>query len=784
MPISNILGKLRYNVRGEWSTLTTYAVDDIVTRVGSSYICILASNNNDPITNVNYWRPISTMPRDRGEWNSGTTYYVNDVVSVTSTNAYNQYYNWQDEDVYICITITSTNQPPASNPSSWAKISSGVFNKRLAWLGGVNEGFVPPYKTIWDAKCGASTGGVGIVSITAGGSGFTTTIGSPAGLSAATVTFSGGPGAGASAVAYVSAAGTIFNIELVNPGSNYTNPVSVTIAGGGGASATATAFSFQTRVGMGDTFGTFKGPWHHNAAGGGESWLKYINRNYGLTQYGYNYGGTGNTNGHGSANDRQYIPSEANFIHLDWYEGLLPTPDGLPPKIIQVEGGIYNTLVLFNNGEVHYSGYNGNYASGDNTTTNPGAYTRCGYARINKSGTSVLRGKKAIRIASTAGGDVNASCTNYALVENTDGARELWTWGYNGYGQTGNGNTTNNVAVPILNTFNQATNGKIVSIWATGGDYGSFYLLTDKGNMYSCGYNNYGQLGLNNTTTTSTLTLVKAWGTGTSRVKKFVVVGGSTACCCFVLQENGTLWSWGYNGYGQLGHGHTNNIYAPIQVYSGGYTGSSGANVVGTPSGTALTNVFDVWGGGPNNVTGSYIVRGTAVNSTTAFSTGYNGYYNLSTGPTDSANKSIFTAMLVNNSTALTNVVDIASNASINTAAYNGLLLKRYNGEWYSGGYNNGCAGVGHADAYNARQVQDPNYLASNQLAKNNILWPQAFDQNYIKCVQRMSNTSSGQTMWVYLKTGQLYGCNTDNQYGTLGHRSQGSHVPTRPINH
>ena len=781
MPVSNILGKLRYNVRGEWSTLTTYAVDDIVTRVGSSYICILASNNNDPITNVNYWRPISTMPRDRGEWNSGTTYYVNDIVGVTATNLYNQYYNWQDKDTYICITTTSTNQPPASNPSSWTKLASGTFNKKFAWLGGVNEGFVPPYKTLWDAKCGASTGGVGIVSITAGGSGFTTTTGYPAGLSAATVTFSGGPGAGASAVAYVSAAGTIFRVEIVSPGSNYTNPVSVTITGGGGASATATAFSFQTRVGMGDTFGTFKGSWHHGFGSGGESWLKYITRNYGLMQYGYN-NSTYNANGYASLSQRQAHPSEADFIHLDWYEGLLPTPDGLPPKVIQVEAGLYNTLVLFNNGEVHYAGYNGNYNAGDATGTNAVSYERCGYARINKSGTSVLRGKKAIRIASCIGGDANASACNYALVENTDGARELWAWGYNGYGQTGNGNTTNNVTVPILITFNQAANGKITEIWATGGDYGALYVLTDKGNMYSCGYNAYGQLGLNNTTTTSTLTLVKAWGTGTSRVKKFIVAGGNTAHSCFVIQENGTLWSWGYNGYGQLGHGHTNNIYRPIQVYSAGYTGSSGANVAGTPSGTALTDVFDVWGGGPNNPCGTYISRGTVVSSTTAFASGYNGYNNLTTGATDTTNKSVFTAMQVNNGTALTNVIDVVANSS--SGNHNGLLLKRYNGEWYSGGYNNGIGGVGHADAYNARQVQDPNYVASNQRAKNNILWPQAFDQNYIKYVQRIGNTSSGQSIFVYLKTGQLYGSNTDNDFGTLGYKGQGSHVPTRLINH
>ncbi len=780
MPVSNVLGKIRYNVRGVWSTTTSYIVDDIVTRVGSSYICILASTNNDPITNPTYWTKIGTMPRDRGEWSSATTYYENDIVGVTTTNLYNQYYNWEDENSYICITSTSTNQYPESNPSSWTKIASGRFNKRFAWLGGVNEGFVPTYKQLWDAKCGASTGGVGIVTLTNGGSGYTTSIGYPAGLSTATVTFSGGVGSGASAVAYVSSNGAISGIEIVNPGTNYTNPVLVSISGGGGINATATAFSFQTKVGMGDTVGTFKGPWHHNFNTGGEAWLKYINRNYGLIQYGFN-SSTYNTNGHASGSATQHQPSEATFIHLDWYEGLLPTPDGLPPKVIQVEGGLYNTLVLFNNGEVHYSGYNGNYAAGDATTTVANSYIRCGYARINKSGTSILRGKKAIRIASTCGGDPNASCTNYALCENADGSRELWAWGYNGYGQTGNGNFSNTVSVPTLVPFNQTTNGRITEIWATGGDYGALYVLTDRGNMYSCGYNFYGQLGLNSTASTNTLTLVKAWGTGSNRVKKFVVAGGNTAHSCFVLQENGTLWSWGYNGYGQLGHGHVNSIYAPLIVYSSGYSGSTGANVIGTPSGTTLV-VYDVWANGPQPTCSAYISVGTAIDSTIAYGAGYNGYYNLSTNQSDAVNKALFTAMQVNNGTTLTNVVDVVANSS--SGNYNGLFVKRYNGEWYAGGYNNGIAGVGHADAFNTRQVQDPNNLASNFRAKNNILWPQAFDQDYIKYVQRIANTTSGQSIFVYLKTGQLYGSNTDNTYGTFGYKNTGSHVPTRVLNH
>ncbi|NBP57237.1 hypothetical protein EBU71_12025, partial [bacterium] len=92
--------------------------------------------------------------------------------------------------------------------------------------------------------------------------------------------------------------------------------------------------------------------------------------------------------------------------------------------------------------------------------------------------------------------------------------------------------------------------------------------------------------------------------------------------------------------------------------------------------------------------------------------------------------------------------------------------------------------GIGHADAYNIRQVQDPTYTANNYRAKNNILWPQPFDQNFIKFICRFANTSSGGWVFVYLKTGQLFVSLTDNGYGVGGHFTTGSYKFTRLIGH
>lgn len=785
----NSLGKIRYNVRGEWSSSTSYVVDDIIIRSGTTYRCIANNSNSDPITSTSSWEQLGSLPLDRGEWSSSTTYYRNNIVGVTTTLVYDRHYNYQDKDSYIFTGITTSGVSPTVD-TNWTKISSGVFNKKYAWLGGVNEGYAPTHKSIWDAKCAATTGGVGIVTITNGGSGFTTTSGMPAGLSTATVSFSGGSGTGASAVAYVSAAGTIFGIDITNPGRGYTNPVSVTITGGGGSSATATAFSYQTKVGVGDTIGRFKGTWHNAGGTGSESLIRYINRNYGLMQMGYN-NATYNVMGTSSNDTDFHIPSEATFIHLDWYEGLLPTPDGLPPKVIQVEGGTFNNLVLFNNGEVHYAGYNGNNAAGDNTTTVASSYVRCGYARVNKSGTTVLRGKKAIRIASSAGGSVDESCANYALIENGDGSRELYSWGYNAYGQLAQGDTTNR-AVPTLVSFNQATNGRIIEIWATGGFYGTFYLLTNTGKLYSCGYNAFGQVGDGSVTSRSSLILIRDWLSDSRRVEKFVVSGGITAPSMFVIATNTTnnqkeLYSWGYNGSGQLGHNHTNNVYLPIRVNTGGYSGVAGAVSTfagaGTTVGAAFTNVYDVWGTGPAYVGATYLSVGSSVGVTTALAAGSNAYYNLSVGLNDATNRSVYTAMQINNGAQLTNMIDVHGACYHSGAFYNNLIIKRYNGEWYAGGFNYARAGVGHADSYNVRQTQDPNYLSGNYRLKNNILWQQPFDQNYIR-VYSQTYTTEGQTLFVNLKTGQILGSLFNNTYGSLGYRSTGRYLQQSLLNH
>jgi hypothetical protein len=84
----------------------------------------------------------------------------------------------------------------------------------------------------------ASTGRIGNITITNGGSGYT---------SIPTVTFTGGGGSGAVANAILSGE-VVVGINIINRGSDYTSVPTITISGGGGTGATATVNNIQKRV--------------------------------------------------------------------------------------------------------------------------------------------------------------------------------------------------------------------------------------------------------------------------------------------------------------------------------------------------------------------------------------------------------------------------------------------------------------------------------------------------------------------------------------------------------
>ena len=76
--------------------------------------------------------------------------------------------------------------------------------------------------------------------------------------------------------------------------------------------------------------------------------------------------------------------------------------------------------------------------------------------------------------------------------------------------------------------------------------------------LWTWGYNTYGQLGLGNATYYSSPKQVGALTTWSN------VAGGFYHT--IATKTDGTLWTWGHNSFGQLGLGNATNYYSPKQV--------------------------------------------------------------------------------------------------------------------------------------------------------------------------------------------------------------------------
>ncbi len=135
-----------------------------------------------------------------------------------------------------------------------------------------------------------------------------------------------------------------------------------------------------------------------------------------------------------------------------------------------------------------------------------------------------------------------------------DSTGHVWSWGQNYFGQLGLGYRTagediNNVTTP------QLISG-LSDVEAIAASYNSHSLaLTSSGTLYAWGYNYYGQLGLGtkgSATPVTTPTVVPA-----SYFDGQITAIAAGYNFSMAITENGTLYTWGINTYGELG----NNSY-------------------------------------------------------------------------------------------------------------------------------------------------------------------------------------------------------------------------------
>ncbi|OQV22441.1 putative E3 ubiquitin-protein ligase HERC4 [Hypsibius exemplaris] len=202
----------------------------------------------------------------------------------------------------------------------------------------------------------------------------------------------------------------------------------------------------------------------------------------------------------------------------------ITSSDGV--SVVQVATGRHHTLFVMSDGAL--------WSCGNND------FGRLG--RSNESGSFRRPG----RIAALENHNVVAAAvgSDHSLALSDSG--QIFTWGRNSAGQCGRESDEEGLAVPKL--IKQLAHEIILQIVA-GTDF--CLALSDVGDVYSWGENSFGQLALGNVSRTTTPTLIKAF---TGLPIKMIAAGGSHSV---FLTKSGGVFSSGRNEFGQLGLGDT-----------------------------------------------------------------------------------------------------------------------------------------------------------------------------------------------------------------------------------
>lgn len=208
----------------------------------------------------------------------------------------------------------------------------------------------------------------------------------------------------------------------------------------------------------------------------------------------------------------------------------IPTRAGTDNDWVSIACGSYFTMGIKSDGTFWGWGYNDLGQLGDGTSTDKNIPTK-----VRKSNRDWLQ-------------VANGSIHTIAL----KGDGTLWAWGYNDFGQLGDGAITSK-STPI-----QVGNNNKWASMACG-----FYYsvgLQSNGTLWAWGNNQFGQLGDNTIIHKNTPTQV-----GTDNQWVNIACGSNFT---LGLKSNGTLYGWGRNDLGQLGDNTQIDKHVPTQIGS------------------------------------------------------------------------------------------------------------------------------------------------------------------------------------------------------------------------
>ncbi len=256
---------------------------------------------------------------------------------------------------------------------------------------------------------------------------------------------------------------------------------------------------------------------------------------------------------------------------------------GALSSVATVAVGEFGSMAVRSGGTVWQWGDNTYGELGNNTTTNSLTPVEV----VGQGGTGTLSGVKSV-----------AQGVYHSLAVKSDGS--VWSWGYDRDGELGVNSTTNSsTPLEVFPTGWADSTGEHVPIAA--GAWHSLALKSD-GTVWAWGQNGFGQLGINSTASNSTtpVEVVGAGGTGALSGVVAVAAGFESSAA---LKSDGTVWTWGYNGFGELGNNTTTPSSTPVEVVGPGGAGVlSGVVAIAANYGDTLALKSDgtVWAWGDN----------------------------------------------------------------------------------------------------------------------------------------------------------------------------------------
>lgn len=150
-----------------------------------------------------------------------------------------------------------------------------------------------------------------------------------------------------------------------------------------------------------------------------------------------------------------------------------------------------------------------------------------------------------------------AAAWKHTVAVDTNG--DVFTWGLNDDGQLGDGSTGSSssprwVQLPGDARAKQVAAGSAHSL-----------VLTDTGEVFAWGSNTDGRLGIGDLTVTQSTRPVKV-ALPAGVVAKQIAAAGATS---YLIDQNGNLYAWGWNEFGQLASNDTGSRSAPTLIQRG-----------------------------------------------------------------------------------------------------------------------------------------------------------------------------------------------------------------------